>query len=161
MEEITMRYLKNTENGRVLPWTLVLAKKPTMIECDKHGNPKVDQLIVEDGQVLKTLEVKAAENAQLRKENAALKQKVAAYERIHGPLDKQLPEKSLDDVIKEAEVTGDLVTNEPEEKPEAPDYNTMTNAVLKNMIKKRKLSMPDKINKDNLIAVLESADTGE
>lgn len=32
-------YLKHPENGRVLPWTEILAKKAGMVPCDADGNP--------------------------------------------------------------------------------------------------------------------------
>jgi len=149
-----MRYLKNTVNGRFpFPWTKVLSLKSTMIECDFDGNPIVDKVSLEDGKVLQALEEKAAEANMLRKENAVQKQIIEKYEKIHGKLGEQLPEKTVEKVIEDAE--------KKSETPASKDYESKTNKVLTSEIKDRNLDMPEKINKDNLIAVLEAADKGE
>ena len=157
------RFLKNTVNNRILAWTKALSEKDTMIECDKNGNPKLDNVPVEDGKLVISLQNKAKECNDLRKELAVVKTKLNKYISLHGELKDQLPEKPVEQLIKEAESDDDVtpeitVDKEVVTNDVVTDYRTQTNRELTNEIKERGLTMPDKINKDSLVTVLEEAD---
>jgi vacuolar-type H+-ATPase subunit I/STV1 len=154
------RYLKNTENNRVFPWTKALSKKVGMVDCDEHGNIKVENISIEEGELLRKLQDKAKEANELRKENAILKAELKKYISMHGEFENQLPAKTLDDKIKEAEESGNLVTND-DENVEELNYESMTNKELKDIIKNEGLEMPEKTNKASLIETIVKGDVGE
>jgi len=154
------RWLKNTKNGRIIAWTVAQSRKPGLHECDARGSLIVEKAPVDDKDVLALLDAKVAEVESLKFKSEKQEKIIKEYQRLHGPLENQLPEgKSVEDIMEDdTAISAEEKSEQKEQISKLSDaqrkYENMTKKELFAELKNRNINTSVNVGKPALIQKL-------